>query len=90
MFAEVVEHCCSMPTLMQGESLPGISKDLDTISYRLPLGVVAGIAPFNFPAMVPLWMFPVAITCGNTYIMKVTYFKLEERIVQEKCENLRV
>lgn len=67
---QVVEHCCSLPSLLQGESLQGIAKDLDTISYRLPLGVCAGIAPFNFPAMVPLWMFPVAITCGNTYIMK--------------------
>lgn len=43
---------------------------MDTYSYRVPLGVCAGIAPFNFPAMIPLWMFPVAITCGNTYIMK--------------------
>lgn len=67
---QVVEHCCSIPSLMQGETLSGIAKDLDTYSYKLPLGVCAGIAPFNFPAMVPLWMFPVAITVGNTYVMK--------------------
>jgi malonate-semialdehyde dehydrogenase (acetylating)/methylmalonate-semialdehyde dehydrogenase len=67
---QVVEHCCSIPSLTQGESLAGIAKDMDTISYRLPLGVCGGIAPFNFPAMIPLWMFPVAITCGNTFVMK--------------------
>lgn len=67
----MVEHCCSIPSLLQGETLNGIAKDLDTYSYKLPLGVCAGIAPFNFPAMVPLWMFPVAITVGNTYVMKV-------------------
>lgn len=67
---QVVEHTCSIPSLTQGESLAGIAKDMDTISYRLPLGVCGGIAPFNFPAMIPLWMFPVAITCGNTFVMK--------------------
>ncbi|EEB13240.1 methylmalonate-semialdehyde dehydrogenase, putative [Pediculus humanus corporis] len=67
---QVVEHACSITSLQMGESLSGISKDMDIHSYRLPLGVVAGIAPFNFPAMIPLWMFPVAIVCGNTYVMK--------------------
>ena len=55
---------------MQGETLENVAKNVDLYSYRVPLGVCAGIAPFNFPAMVPLWMFPLAITCGNTYIMK--------------------
>ena len=56
MCVEVVEHCCSIPSLLLGESLVGIAKDMDTITHRLPLGVVAGITPFNFPAMIPLWV----------------------------------
>ncbi|XP_055842098.1 probable methylmalonate-semialdehyde dehydrogenase [acylating], mitochondrial [Episyrphus balteatus] len=67
---QVVEHCCSIPSLTMGEHVPNIAKDMDSYSLTLPLGVTAGIAPFNFPAMIPLWMFPVAITCGNTSIIK--------------------
>jgi malonate-semialdehyde dehydrogenase (acetylating)/methylmalonate-semialdehyde dehydrogenase len=67
---EVIEHACAMPTLMMGESLGNISRNMDTISIKQPLGVVAGICPFNFPAMIPMWMFPVAITAGNTFILK--------------------
>mmetsp|Transcript_18115 Transcript_18115/g.22012 ORF Transcript_18115/g.22012 Transcript_18115/m.22012 type:complete len:527 (-) Transcript_18115:1860-3440(-) len=67
---EVVEQCASIASLMQGETAENVSKDMDTYSYRKPLGVCAGIAPFNFPAMIPLWMFPVAVTCGNSMIMK--------------------
>ncbi|KAK4293395.1 hypothetical protein Pmani_033903 [Petrolisthes manimaculis] len=67
---QVVEHCCSITSLQLGETMPCISKDMDAHSYRVPLGVCAGIAPFNFPAMIPLWMFPVALVCGNTYIFK--------------------
>ncbi|XP_068215352.1 probable methylmalonate-semialdehyde/malonate-semialdehyde dehydrogenase [acylating], mitochondrial [Palaemon carinicauda] len=67
---QVVEHCCSITSLQLGETLPGIARDIDTHSYRIPLGVCAGIAPFNFPAMIPLWMFPVALVCGNTYVFK--------------------
>merc|ERR1719383_986496 len=67
---QVVEGLCANTSLMLGETLTGISKDMDLTSYKAPLGVCAGIAPFNFPAMIPLWMFPVAITCGNTYVMK--------------------
>lgn len=69
-FAEVVEHACSITSLMLGETLPSITKDMDTYTYRLPLGVCAGIAPFNFPAMIPLWMFPMAMVCGNTFLLK--------------------
>jgi len=47
-----------------------VSKGIDTYSYKLPLGVCGGIAPFNFPAMIPLWMFPISIACGNTFILK--------------------
>ncbi|KAM4662802.1 methylmalonate-semialdehyde/malonate-semialdehyde dehydrogenase [acylating], mitochondrial [Discoglossus pictus] len=67
---QVVEHSCSITSLMLGETLPSLTKDMDTFTFRLPLGVCAGIAPFNFPAMIPLWMFPMAMVCGNTYLMK--------------------
>lgn len=70
LHAEVVEHACSITSLMLGETLPSITKDMDTYTYRLPLGVCAGIAPFNFPAMIPLWMFPMGLVCGNTYLLK--------------------
>lgn len=60
-----------MPTLQLGETLPGIAKDMDLVSFRVPLGVTAAITPFNFPAMVPLWSFPVAVTLGNTQVIKV-------------------
>ena len=53
---QVVEHCCSITNLLLGETMTGISKDMDLTSYRVPIGVCAGIAPFNFPAMIPLWM----------------------------------
>ncbi|XP_065195085.1 methylmalonate-semialdehyde/malonate-semialdehyde dehydrogenase [acylating], mitochondrial-like [Sycon ciliatum] len=67
---QVVEHACSITTLQLGETMPSVSKDMDIHSYRTPLGVCAGITPFNFPAMIPLWMFPVAMVCGNTYVLK--------------------
>ena len=66
----VVEHACSVPSLIQGETLQGVSQDMDIKSYREPLGVCSGVAPFNFPAMIPLWMFPLALMCGNTFVMK--------------------
>lgn len=68
--SEVVEHASGITSLMLGETLPSITKDMDTYTHRLPLGVCAGIAPFNFPAMIPLWMFPIGMACGNTYLMK--------------------
>ncbi|XP_065870140.1 methylmalonate-semialdehyde dehydrogenase [acylating], mitochondrial isoform X4 [Euphorbia lathyris] len=67
---EVVEHACGMGTLQMGEYAPNVSNGIDTYSIREPLGVCAGICPFNFPAMIPLWMFPVAVTCGNTFVLK--------------------
>ncbi|VDL81762.1 unnamed protein product [Nippostrongylus brasiliensis] len=67
---QVVEHACSVPSLMLGETLPNVSRDMDTYSFRIPLGVTAGICPFNFPAMIPLWMFPLAIATGNTMVLK--------------------
>lgn len=67
---EVVEHACSFQSLTQGESLQGVSTGIDIYSFREPLGVMGGICPYNFPAMIPLWMFPLSITCGNTFVMK--------------------
>ncbi|KAM2994214.1 hypothetical protein FF2_046212 [Malus domestica] len=67
---EVVEHACGTATLQMGEYVSNVSNGIDTYSVREPLGVCAGICPFNFPAMIPLWMFPVAVTCGNTFILK--------------------
>ena len=64
----MVEHCASVPTILMGESQEQIASDMDTVSFRQPLGVCAGITPFNFPAMIPLWMFPLAATCGNTCV----------------------
>jgi malonate-semialdehyde dehydrogenase (acetylating)/methylmalonate-semialdehyde dehydrogenase len=67
---EVVEFACGIPSLLKGDFSDQVSTNVDTYSFREPLGVVAGITPFNFPAMVPMWMFPVAIACGNTFILK--------------------
>ena len=67
---EVVEFACGLPHLLKGEFSENVSTDVDSYSIRQPLGVVAGITPFNFPAMVPMWMFPIAIACGNTFILK--------------------
>jgi len=67
---EVVEFACGIPSLLKGDYSDQVSTDVDTYSFREPLGVVAGITPFNFPAMVPMWMFPIAIACGNTFVLK--------------------
>lgn len=67
---EVVEMSCNIPSMLQGETLGNVASSVDVHSYRNPLGVTAGIAPFNFPAMIPLWMFPVACTAGNTMLLK--------------------
>lgn len=67
---EAVEFACSVPTLMKGETISDISSGIDSVALRQPIGVCLGIPPFNFPAMVPLWMFPIAIACGNTFVMK--------------------
>lgn len=67
---EIVELACGIPQLLKGELSPQVSTRVDVAAIRQPLGVVAGIVPFNFPAMVPLWMFPLAIACGNTFVLK--------------------
>jgi malonate-semialdehyde dehydrogenase (acetylating)/methylmalonate-semialdehyde dehydrogenase len=67
---EVVEFACGIPHLLKGEFSENVGTNVDSYSMRQPLGVAAGITPFNFPAMVPMWMFPLAIACGNSFILK--------------------
>lgn len=67
---EVVEQAMNVPSMMMGETVENVARGIDTYSYIQPLGVCAGITPFNFPAMIPLWMFPMAIACGNTFVLK--------------------
>jgi malonate-semialdehyde dehydrogenase (acetylating)/methylmalonate-semialdehyde dehydrogenase len=67
---EVVEFACGIPHLLKGEFTENVGTDVDSWSVRQPLGICAGITPFNFPAMVPMWMFPIAIACGNTFVLK--------------------
>src|SRR5436189_5274759 len=67
---EVVEFALGVPSLMMGEVLENMARGIDCEAIRQPLGVCVGITPFNFPAMVPMWMFPVAIACGNTFVLK--------------------
>jgi len=67
---EVVEFACGIPHLLKGEFSQNVGTEIDSWSIRQPLGVTAGITPFNFPAMVPMWMYPIAIACGNSFILK--------------------
>jgi malonate-semialdehyde dehydrogenase (acetylating)/methylmalonate-semialdehyde dehydrogenase len=67
---EVVEHAASFNSLSMGETMENVATNVDIYSFRKPLGVCAGICPFNFPAMIPLWMYPLAITLGNTFVLK--------------------
>jgi malonate-semialdehyde dehydrogenase (acetylating)/methylmalonate-semialdehyde dehydrogenase len=67
---QVIEHCCNVTTASLGEILTNVARDMDTYNYRVPLGVTAGVTPFNFPAMIPMWMFPTSLVCGNTMVLK--------------------
>ena len=67
---EVVEQAANISPMLMGETLENVAREIDSYSYIQPLGVCAGITPFNFPAMIPLWMFPMAIACGNTFLLK--------------------
>src|SRR5204862_2861678 len=67
---EVIEFACGIPHLLKGEYSDQVSTNVDMFSFREPLGVVAGITPFNFPVMVPMWMYPMAIACGNAFVLK--------------------
>ena len=85
---EVVDFAAGMPSLMMGETVEGIAHRIDSQTVRVPLGVVAGITPFNFPAMIPLWMFPLAIAAGNAFVLKpsertpMTAVRLAELLVE--------
>lgn len=67
---EVVDFACGAPTLLQGRTLRDVSGGVDQDLYRYPVGVCAGIPPFNFPVMIPLWMFPISVVAGNTFVLK--------------------
>ncbi len=67
---EVVEFACGIPHLLKGEFSQNVGTNIDSWSIRQPLGICAGITPFNFPAMVPMWMYPISIACGNSFILK--------------------
>src|SRR5215469_14002542 len=67
---EVVEFACGIPQLLKGDFTENVGTNVDSWAIRQPLGVCAGITPFNFPAMVPMWMFPIALACGNTFVLK--------------------
>ncbi len=67
---EVVEQACNIPSLLMGETAENVAREIDTYSLIQPLGVCVGVTPFNFPAMIPLWMYPLAIACGNTFVLK--------------------
>ena len=88
---EVVEFACGIPHLLKGEFTETVGTGIDAWSIRQPLGVVAGITPFNFPLMVPLWMIPVALACGNCFILKPSEkdpsasFKLAEMLAEAGC-----
>ena len=88
---EVVEFACGAPSLLMGETLPQLARGVDAETTRHPVGVCVGITPFNFPAMVPMWMFPVALVCGNTFVLKpsekvpLTANKLAELLVEAGC-----
>src|SRR5262245_58536316 len=85
---EMVEFACGVPSLLMGQTLPNVAAQVDCETMRCPVGVCAGITPFNFPAMVPLWMFPVALACGNTFVLKpsekvpLTAVRLGELLVE--------
>src|SRR5947209_8609360 len=67
---ENIEYACGIPSLLMGDTLENLARGVDCETHHQPLGVCVGITPFNFPAMVPLWMFPVALACGNTFVLK--------------------
>ena len=82
---EVIEFACGLAQLTKGEFSENVSSGVDSYSIRQPLGVVAGITPFNFPAMVPMWMYPLAIACGNAFILKPSEKDRPRRCSARSC-----
>ena len=81
---EVAEHAANIASLMMGETVENVAREIDTASWMQPLGVCAGITPFNFPAMIPLWMFPMAIATGNTFVLKPS--EQDPMVTMRLCE----
>jgi len=90
---EVVEQAANVASMMMGETVENVARGIDTYSMVQPLGVCLGITPFNFPAMIPLWMFPMAVACGNTFVLKPseqdpqTPMRLAELFMQAGAPN---
>ena len=91
---EMVELACGAPSILMGQTLDNVARGIDGRVERHPVGVCVGITPFNFPAMVPMWMFPVAIACGNTFILKpspkvpLTPLRLAELLTERACQRV--
>ncbi len=86
---EVVEFACGIPHLLKGEFSDSVGAGIDSWSLRQPVGVCAGITPFNFPAMVPMWMFPIAIACGNTFVLKPSETRSVLRAASRRAARAR-
>jgi malonate-semialdehyde dehydrogenase (acetylating)/methylmalonate-semialdehyde dehydrogenase len=88
---EVVEFSCGIPSLLMGSSLPNVAESVDAEVLNFPVGVCVGITPYNFPAMVPMWMYPIALVCGNTFLLKpsekvpLTALRLAELLTEASC-----
>jgi malonate-semialdehyde dehydrogenase (acetylating)/methylmalonate-semialdehyde dehydrogenase len=81
---DIVEFACGIPQLLKGDFTDQVSTGIDNWTLRQPLGVVAGVTPFNFPVMVPMWMFPVAIACGNTFVLKPRFNAHCQQLVRKR------
>ena len=87
---ECVEVACGAPSMLMGYGLENVSAGIDCVAMRQPIGVCAAIAPFNFPAMVPLWFLPFAVVCGNTFVLKPSeQVPLSQQKMFELLEQLR-
>ena len=90
---EVVQYACGAPSLLKGEFSENVGREIDSYSIRQAIGVVVGITPFNFPAMVPMWMFPIALACGNSFILKpsekvpTTALRIAELLTEAGCPD---
>jgi len=87
---QMVEAACGMPSLMMGDSLNDVARDIDCKTIRQPIGVCVGITPFNFPAMVPMWMHPFAIASGNTFVLKPSEKSRSHRRASSSCWGMPV
>ena len=84
---DIIEFACGIPQLLKGDFTDQVSTGIDNWTLRQPLGVVAGVTPFNFPVMVPCWMFPVALACGNTFILKPSERDPSPSLLMAQCSK---